>query len=165
MSTLIVVGSIGLVSVMTTVIVSLVGTDGAEGSMRNQLLWLAAVSLVLWCVALNPKADRFMCGVIGSVLERTQGFGARRPVRLLQMPSAHGIVRLLVPRESGLEDRPIRELVSNTVTVLGLVREDGTFVSLPDLAEQMRLADEIFVYGPDAEVNALNEATRIDQRP
>ncbi len=164
-STLMVVGSIGLVSVMTTIIVSLVGADGAEGSMRNQLLWLAAVSLVLWCVALNPKADRFMCGVIGRVLERTQGFGARRPVRLLQMPVAHGIVRLLVHRESGLEDRPIRELVSNTVTVLGLVREDGTFVSLPDLAEEMRLADEIFVYGPDAEVNALNEATRIDQRP
>ena len=163
-STLMVVGSIGLVSVMTTIIVSLVGADDADGSVLKQLLWLAGVLLVLWGVALNPKADRLMCAAIGRVLERTEGFGARLPVRLLQMPAAHAVVRILVHRESGLEGHPLREFASNDVTVLGLQREDGTFVSRPDLAEEMRLADEIFVYGPDDEVKALHEAARTGQR-
>ena len=79
-STLMVVGSIGLVSVVTTMVVSLVGADDAEGSMLRQLLWLAGVLLMLWCVALNPKADRVMCAGIAKLLERTHGFGARGPV-------------------------------------------------------------------------------------
>jgi Trk K+ transport system NAD-binding subunit len=98
------------------------------------------------------------------VLERSEGFGARAPLRLLQMPVAHGIVRILAHRESGLEGRPLREFASKTVTVLGVAREDGTFVSLPDLSEEVRLADEIFVYGPDDEIDALHEVSQNGQR-
>ena len=159
-STLMVVGSIGLVSVMTTIIVSLVGADDAEGSLLNQLIWLIGVLLVLWFVALNPKADRVMCAAIGRVLERTQGFGARLPVRLLQLPAEHGVTRIVVYQGSGLAGRPLRELASENVVLLGLEREDGTFLSRPDNAVEMRLADEIFVYGPDDEVKALPEAVR-----
>ena len=162
-STLMVVGSIGLVSVVTTVIVSLVGID-AEGGLLKQLLWLGGALVVLWCVALNPKADRIMCAGIARVLERTEGFGARAPLRLLQMPVAHGIVRILAHRESGLAGRPLREFTSRNVTVLGVAREDGTFVSLPDLSEKMRLADEIFVYGPDDEIDSLHEVVQNGQR-
>ena len=36
----------------------------------------------------------------------------------------------------------------------------GTFLSRPDLAEEMRVADEVFVYGPDDAVGALQEAMR-----
>jgi len=163
-STLMVVGSIGLVSVMTTVVVSLVGSYDTEGGMLQQLVWLAGMLLLLWCVALNPKADRVMCTAIGKVLERTQGFGARLPVRLLQMPAEHGVTRILIHRDSGLTGRPLRELASNKVMVLGLEREDGTFLSRPDLAEKMRPADEVFVYGPDDAVSALHEAARNRQR-
>jgi hypothetical protein len=163
-STLMVVGSIGLVSVMTTIVVSLVGSDDAEGGMLQQLVWLVGVLLILWCVALNPKADRVMCGAIGRILERSQGFGARVPVRLLQMPAEHGVTRILVHPESGLAGRTLNELTSNNVMVLGLEREDGTFLSRPDLAEEMRLADEVFVYGPDDAVSALQETVRNRQR-
>jgi hypothetical protein len=159
-STLMVVGSIGLVSVMTTVIVSLVGTDDTTVSIPKQLMWLAVVLLVLWGVALNPKADRLMCATIGKLLERSQGFGARLPVRLLQLPAAHGVERILAHQESGLGDRPLLELVPHDITVLGLQREDGTFLNLPDLAEKLQFGDEIFVYGSDDAINALSESIR-----
>ena len=61
-------------------------------------------------------------------------------------------------------NRPLRELASNKVMVLGLEREDGTFLSRPDLAEKMRPADELFVYGLDDAVSALHEAARNRQR-
>jgi hypothetical protein len=154
-STLMVVGSIGLVSVVTTVVVSLVGADDGDGSMPRQLSWLASALLILWCVALNPRADRIMCAAIGRLLARTKGFGARLPVRLLQMPAEHGVTRILVHRESGLAGRPLRELASDNVVVLGLEREDGTFLSRPDSAQEMRVADEVFIYGPDDEVSAV----------
>ncbi len=148
-SQLMVVGSLGFVSVMATVIVSLVGSSGSEGALLLQLLWLAAVLLALWFVALNPFADRIMCNIIGRLLVKTEGFGGRKPARLLQLPAGHGVMQILVHSESGLAGRQLRELVSNGVVILGLQREDGTFVNLPQDSEAVRPADEIFFYGPD----------------
>ena len=160
-SILMVVGNIGFVSVVTTMVVSLVGADEAEGSMLRQVLWLAGVLLMLWCAALNPRADRVMCAAIGKILERTHGLGARAPARLLQLPAAHGVTRILVHQHSELAGRPLQALASGNVVVLALEREDGTFLSRPDVAQEMRVADEVFVYGPDDEVSALVAAAGI----
>jgi len=148
-SQLMIVGNLGLVSVMATVIVSLVGSSGPEGALLLQLLWLAAVLLVLWFLVLNPFADRIMCNIIGRLLARTEGFGGRKPARLLQLPAGHGVTQILVHPESGLAGRQLRELVSNGVVILGLQREDGTYINLPRDGEEVRSADEIFFYGPD----------------
>ena len=159
-SALMVVGNIGLVSVMTTVVVSLVGADAAEGSLVQQLLWLGGVLVLLWAVALNPTVDRVMCAALGRLLVRTHGFGARGPMRLLEMPSKHGVTRILVHAESGLAGRPLRDFASEKLTVLGLEREDGTFLSRPDPERPMVLADEVFVYGQDDVVKAFLETVR-----
>ncbi len=148
-SQLMIVGNLGLVSVMATVIVSLVGSSGPEGALLLQLLWLAAVLLVLWFLVLNPFADRIMCNIIGRLLARTEGFGGRKPARLLQLPAGHGVTQILAHPESGLAGRQLRELVSNGVVILGLQREDGTYINLPRDGEEVRPADEIFFYGPD----------------
>ncbi len=148
-SLLMITGSLGFVSVLATVVVSLGGSSGSEGAMMRQLLWLAAVLLVLWVAVLNPFADRIMCGVIGRLLARTEGFGGRKPAHLLQLPSGYGITQILAHPESGLAGRQLLELVSNGVVILGLQREDGTYVNLPRDGEEVRPADEIFFDGPD----------------
>ena len=148
-SLLMITGSVGLVSVLATVVVSLVGSVGSEGAMTRQLFWLAAVLLVLWFAVLNPIADRVMCGIIGRLLARTEGFGGRKPARLFQLTAGHGVTQILVHQESGLAGKQLRELVSNGGLILGLQREDGTYINLPRDEEEVQLADEIFFYGPD----------------
>lgn len=154
-SQLMIVGSLGFVSVMATVIVSLVGSSGSEGALLLQLLWLAAVLLALWFLVLNPFADRIMCNIIGRLLVKTEGFGGREPARLLQLPTGYSVTQILVHRDSGLAGRTLRELCDDTVVILGLVREDGTYLSRPGGSEELRLADEIFLYGPDDTPSAL----------
>ena len=159
-SFLMTIGSFGFVSVLATVVVSLVGSSGSEGALMRQLLWLAAVLLALWFVVLNPIADRVICDVIDRLLARTEGFGGRKPARLLQLPAGHGVTQILVHPESGLAGRQVRELVANGVVILGLQREDGTYVNLPRDGEEVRPADEIFFYGPDqvlAQFGAVQE--------
>jgi hypothetical protein len=148
-SFLMITGNLGLVSVLTTVVVSLVSSSGSEGALMRQLLWLGAMLLALWFVVLNPFADRVMCGVIGRLLARTEGFGGRKPAHLLQLPSGHGITQILAHPASGLAGRKLRELVSTGVVILGLQREDGPYINLPGDGEEVRPADEIFFYGPD----------------
>ena len=66
-----------------------------------------------------------------------------------QLPAGHGVTQVVVHRESGLAGRSFGELVAKGVVILGLQREDGTFVNLPEDTETVRPADEIFYYGPD----------------
>ena len=148
-SLLMTLGNLGFVSVLATVVVSLVGSSGPDGALVRQLLWLAAVLLVLWFAVLNPFADRVICGVIGRLLARTEGFGGRKPARLLQLPAGHGVTQLLVHPESGLAGRQLLDLVANGAVILGLQREDGTYLNLPRDGEEVRPADEIFFYGPN----------------
>jgi uncharacterized protein with PhoU and TrkA domain len=65
------------------------------------------------------------------------------------LPAGHGVTQFLIHSESGLAGRQLRELVSNGVVILGLQREDGTYINLPRDGEEVRPADEIFLYGPD----------------
>ncbi len=148
-SLLMTIGSLGFVSVLATVVVSLVGSSGSDSALMQQLLWLVAVLLALWFVVLNPFADRVICGIIGHLLARTKGFGGRKPARLLHLPAGHGVTQILVHPESGLAGRQLRELVANGVVILGLQREDGTYINLPRDGEEVRPADETFFYGPD----------------
>ena len=120
--------------------------------------------LVLWRFAPNPKADRIMCAETEKLPERDEGFGARAPLRLLKMPASHGIVRILVHQENGLEGRLLGGFATRDVVVLGVKRADGTFVSLPDPAEETRLGDEIFVYGPDDKLDTFHKAERNGER-
>ncbi len=161
-SLLMTIGSVGFVSVLATVVVSLVGSSGSEGEMVQLLLWLAAVLLALWFVALNPVADRMICGLIGALLARTQGFGGRRPARLLELPSGHGITQIVVHQESGLAGRRLRELAAEGMVVLGLQRQGGAYLHLPHEGEELRPADEIFFYGPDPAVGRFGSTLRTE---
>ncbi|MEE8247319.1 MAG: hypothetical protein V3S87_08665, partial [Alphaproteobacteria bacterium] len=76
-----------------------------------------------------------MCNIIGRLLVKTEGFGAREPARLLQLPTGYSVMQILVHPESGLAGRTLRELCDDTVVILGLVREDGTYLSRPGGSE------------------------------
>ncbi len=155
---LMVLGSLGFVSVLSTIVVSLVGSSEAEGGVLRQILWLGAVLVVLWFLVLNAYADRLMCSVIGRLLARTDGFGGRRPARLLQLPAAHAVEQILIRADSRLVGATLADLQVEGLLVLGLEREDGSYLHLPQADREIRPADEILVCGSDASLAAL-EAT------
>ncbi len=123
--------------------------------MLQQLLWLAGVLFVLRCVALNRKANRIMCRAVGRLLERTQGFGVRKPMQLLQLPVGHSVMQMPVQKSSGLAGQPVGHLASEGIRRLALQRKNGTYLTLRDGAQEMRLGDETFLSGPDDVVSTL----------
>ena len=148
-SLLMVVGSLGLVSVLATVIVSLVGSSETEGALLNQLLWLAGVLFLLWCVALNPKADRIMCAAIGRLLRNSRALKPGAAELLLQCPGGHGVYRLRVSAETEAAGGMLGELLPPEAVALDLHRADGSALQRPGPSEALRPLDEIYAYGPD----------------
>lgn len=146
-SLLMVVGSLGFVSVMATVIVSLVGSSSSQGAMLTQLIWLALVLVVLWFVALNPVADRILCGIISALLTRTEGFGGRRPLTLLQLPADHCVLQVLAHPNSGLVGRNLQDIPFGDRLILGLEKPDGRYIDRPAAEQKLEAGDQVFLYG------------------
>ena len=90
-SMLMVVGNLGLVSVLATLVSSLVRTDGNVDAVAVQLVWLAAGLVLLWFLVLNQRADRILCALIGKVLARTKVLGRRKFHRLLQVSDGYSV--------------------------------------------------------------------------
>ncbi|WP_299392568.1 TrkA C-terminal domain-containing protein [Pelagibius sp.] len=164
-SLLMVVGSLGFVSVMATVIVSLVGSSGSQGSMVQQLLWLAAVLVVLWFVALNPVADRIMCRFISALLTKTEGFGGRRPLTLLQLPADHCVLQVLAHPDSGLVGRNLQDIPFGDRLILGLEKPDGRFLNRPAAEQALEAGDQVFLYGATEGLDTALEAAARAKAP
>ena len=84
-SVLMVIGNLGLVTVLATLVASLVQTQGAMDAVMVQLAWLLLGLALLWLFMLNTTADRIMCGLIGKFLESTTVLGKRSFHRLVQI--------------------------------------------------------------------------------
>ncbi len=147
-SLLMIVGNLGLVTIMATVIVSLSDSLRSEGAFFAQLLWMAGVLLLLWFIAFNPVADRWMCNVIGRLLRRTQWLTVGASEQLLQCPGGHGVHLIRVAADRA--PATVADLVPATATVLGIHRIGEAYRSSPAADAAVRPLDEIYVYGPDA---------------
>lgn len=90
-SMLMIVGNMGLVTVLATLVVSLVRTDGDITAVVVQLGWLLGGLAVLWFLMLNERADRILCAVIGGVLESATFLGTRGFHRLLQVSDGYSV--------------------------------------------------------------------------
>lgn len=98
-SLLMIVGNLGLVTVLATLVVSLVNTEGEMDAVFAQLAWLIGGLIVLWVVILNRAADRVMCKVIGRILKKTTVLGKRRFQRLLQIADGYSVCEHPIVKE------------------------------------------------------------------
>jgi hypothetical protein len=112
---LMIIGNLGLIGVLSTLVVSLVGTDGSAGALLKQVVWLLGGSLALWLLMFNKTVDRYMCARIGDILTKTTSLGKRDLHRLLQINDGNSI------SEHFLTELHIKQLTSpDFLETLGL---------------------------------------------
>lgn len=84
-SNLMIIGNLGLVSVVSTLMISFLRTDADAVAVFGQLIWILAGVGGLCLVMLHPYTDKVICGLIDRLLRRYTRLGKRRYVRLLQV--------------------------------------------------------------------------------
>lgn len=156
-SLLMLFGNIGLASILATFIVSLVSTNNSMAAMSQQLFWLLGAVGLLWFIALNPLADRFMCGAIGWLLRKTTSLGHQGPVILLQIANGFSVAEHFISSENHHDGMTLSDLYSGlpAVTVLGIERGDGSYLSVPELQIKLKPGDRVVLYGSDTQHAAL----------
>lgn len=144
-SVLMIVGNVGLVSILSTVVVSLTHA-GSQGDFWSQAGWHLGVLALIWAVALNPRADRLIYAGVGALLKHSNLLEEHGPRVLLQLPAGLGIYALALPEDAS---GTVATNGPEGVQVLGLRRADGTYVEQPDGEEAVSGFDELILIGPD----------------
>jgi len=155
---LMIVGNLGIMSVLSTIMVSFIRIDTTGGSLIVQLLWFCGGILFLSLVMLNKKVDTFLCGIISKLLQRYSDLGKNRHTCTLQISSGLSVRehRIVNPDESLLS-----ELLStqSSLTLLAIRNSDGSTRIAKNGDFQCVNHSTLVIYGTDEDHALFSDKT------
>jgi len=148
-------GNAGIVSAVATLVLSFVQVRQEREAVHRVLLLFGAL-LLLWLFARSRSIERWMSRVIEHAMRRWTRLEVQDYVTLLRLEAGYGVREMAVEAGDWLADRTLRELQLNRegVNVIGVRREDGSYVGSPTGDTRIRPGDLILVYG---RLDALEE--------
>jgi hypothetical protein len=117
--TLMLIGNLGLVSVLSTLIIAFVSVESSTDAMTHQLMLIVLSVLVVGFMALNETVDKIFCGFISRLLHRYSNLATRSYQRMLQIDEG-----MIVAEHS------YRRPESGTLSEMGLEREGLILLAL-----------------------------------
>lgn len=159
---LMIIGNMGLVSVLATLVASLVHTDGETDAVVSQLAWIVGGLGLLWFLMLSKAADRLLCALIAKVLESTTFLGRREFQRMLQVGDGYSLCEHPAfdhwSQQDGMLTEPgLREL---GLEVVAARSPDGELIVGRMAREQLRISHSLLLFGSDQGHEALSHITR-----
>ena len=153
---LMLIGSAGVISVVTTLIISFAGVEG-RGALWRALL-LAGGLAVLLVLARSSAFDRLLRRAISRALARYTDLEVRDYAALLHISGEYTVAELLVEEGDWVAGRRLDEidLPSEGVRVLGVVRPDGEYLGAPAGSTRVEPADTLVLYGRSEDVAELD---------
>lgn len=113
-----IIGNVGLISVVSTVILSLTVADGPNG-IAVQVAALLAAATIIWLLSTNAAMDRAMCDWLGWLMERTGGIEPAPRNTLFVHRSGQTVVEYTAPTDCAFEPGmfELRVLAVNDLSV------------------------------------------------
>ncbi len=159
--TLMLLGQAGIVTAITSLMLTFVPSDEQEGALGSR--WLHFLLLVIGVAAVailaySPAIDRWMSRVIAWSLRRFTNIDVRDYAALLHLARAFAVSELSVREGEWLAGKTLRELQlsSEGVLVLGIEKPNGTYIGAPRGDNRIEPGDTIILYGRQDKVARLD---------
>ena len=161
---LMLVGNVGVVSAMGATLVSAIDlrTQQGVGSLLAALIF----GLALLCMLGSSRwVDQKICRSISWAINRWTTLDAQDYTLLLHLRDEYGVSRFRVKEGDWISGKSLREArpMDEGLLVLGIECSMGTFLGTPPADVEVRVGDELVVYGPAARVSEL-EARSLGER-
>ena len=144
---LMIFGNLGIVSVLSTLMISFVRTDADMSAILTQLGWMVGITFVFFFIMLNPFVDRMICGFIGFMLEKFTFLGGRRYRRLLQLGNQLSISEHQFFAKESLSPDDIK--LEEGVSILAIRRRNGQTEALSSNVGLIEPGDSLILFAPD----------------
>lgn len=148
-------GSVGVVTSISTLLLSFIGAGEAT---IERLVVLGSGVVILFFLARSHRFDRLITVIIKRLLSRYSALDLRDYVSLLHLQEDYSIVEIDISEHNWLANRPIEDLDLNEegVLVLGVKREGQEYVGVPPTDLCLRPRDLLVLYGRTERLQELS---------
>lgn len=154
---LMIIRSAGLVTIMLSLILSFLGS-ASEASKLQRLAWLVGGVFVLWLIASSKKVERVMSRAIEWAFLRWTNLDVRDYDGLLRLSDGYNVMEINVKEGDWVAGKNLRScyLPEEGITVLGITRNDGTYIGGPRGDTEIYNGDTLILYGRVEKLQELN---------
>ena len=151
-------GNIGIATVVATVIVSLLSTAGSENWIRNILLFIVCLSL-LWVFAVSHFVERNLNRIIAWGLKKWTRLDVQDYVAILHLQNEFAVWEMKVEPNDWLTGKSLIDagLSREGVLILGIQRKDGNYIGAPQGISRIHAGDVLVMYGPLLRLEELDQ--------
>ncbi|MEQ8951335.1 TrkA C-terminal domain-containing protein [Marinovum algicola] len=148
-------GSVGFVTAISTLMLSLIGAERA--ATMDRLLVLLAGIVIIFAVARSRRLERIATPIIRNALQRSADFDLQDYAHVLRLRENYGVGRIKVTEDSLWAGKTLEELnlPSRSMNVLGVEHNDGTYEGVPDGDTVIEAGDRVVLYGQRDQLNRL----------
>lgn len=152
-------GSIGIPTVVATLVISFVATAQTEHWWRPMSLLVAGLTILVF-IARNSWVEKRLNGALAWALKKWTHLDIRDYVSLLQLQNGYAVTEMIVRPEDWLDRKTLQEaaLSREGVLVLGIQPAAGTYIGTPCAADIIHAGDTLVLY---CRIDRLRE---LDQR-
>ena len=145
---LIFLGNAGIVTVISSLVLTFVSTNSIQNGL-SRLLYLFLGLAILWLFATNKAFNRLLTRLVRKALRRWTDLDLRDYARLLHLRGEYQVSEIEVEDDSWLANKKLKELRlrDEGIAVLGIQRNDGSYVGAPHGDTCVCPGDTLILYG------------------
>ncbi|MBS3820362.1 MAG: potassium transporter TrkA [Planctomycetes bacterium] len=155
---LMIVRSAGVITIIISVILSFIG-PAEDVTKLIRLAWLVGGIIVLWLLTISQTVTRLIEAAMAHLLKRYTDLDVRDYLGLLKLAGEYAVNEVHVEEDDWLAEKTLAEcdLPEEGVTVLGINREDGSYVGAPRGKTRIHAGDTLILYGQSVLLQELGQ--------
>lgn len=155
---LMLLGSIGIVSAMSSLVLTFVSREDITSVNLRLLLVIGGVFLIS-LAARNKWLDQHISALIDRILKRYTNLEVRDYSSLLHLARGYRVSELQVEADDWLANKKLMELQlrDEGVLVLGVQRKKSEYIGAPTGSTLIQPEDTLILYGPVEGIEALDQ--------
>ncbi len=150
--------SAGFVSIIISLILSF-GSNGDDPQRLLRLFWLLAGVCALWFLARSRHIEIWMNQAMKKILGRWHELKIFDYTELLNLSGEYSVRELPVEKNDWIAHKTLAQckLTKEGILILGIHRDDGTYVGVPRGGTQIYPGDTLVIYGREKTIHSLGK--------
>lgn len=155
---LMLLGNAGVITAVSSLVISFVNTKESGSLVWNVVLLVTGI-IALWTLANSEWVDRHLSNLIAKGLKKYTRLNVQDYAKLLHLAGEYQITELYVDYSDWIANKALAKLKlrEEGVVVLGVNRENGDFLGVPDGETEIRPGDILITYGRVQNMSEIDE--------
>lgn len=158
---LMLLGNAGIVTAVSTLIISFVNFDGTT-ALAWRIVLLVTGIVALWSLASSHWVDRRLSNLIDRMLKRYTRLDVKDFAGLLHLAGEYQVTEMQIREGDWLAGQTLKKaaLRKEGVLVLGINKPDGRFAGAPEADARLEANDSLILYGRTDSLENLDRRKR-----